>query len=114
MESKEEFMKSIKVTSNLSPKQKISIGYLYDEPYQLIEETHTVDLDNGWEITFTYSCEVYVSENVGSTWYDENQTNVLIDNSEVNIHEVWDGEQEIKLDEIAEKRLKLEILNSVE
>lgn len=92
----------------------IQINFSYDEPYQLIEETHTIDLENGWEVTFTYSAEVYVSENIGFGYNEENQSSVSVENESVEIHEVYFGEEEIKLDEIAEKSLKLEILNSIE
>lgn len=98
----------------MKPKQKININYSYDDPYQLIEETHTIDLDNGWEVTFTYSAEVYVSESSVWSYYDEPQISVSIENESLEIHEVWFDEEEIKLDEIAEKSLKLEILNNVE
>lgn len=114
MESKEEFMKSIKITNNFSPKKKIIIGYTYNEPYQLIEETHTIDLENGWEVTFTYSAEVYVSENIGSSWYEENHSSVSIENENVEIHEVFADEDEIKLEEFQEKELKINILNNLE
>jgi len=98
----------------MKPKKAIQINYSYDEPYQLIEETHTIDLENGWEVTFTYSAEVYVSENVGFGYNEENQSSVSIENENVEIHEIFFDEQEIKLDEIAEKELKINILNNIE
>lgn len=114
MKSKEEFMKSIKITNSMSPKKSIQINYSYDEPYQLIEETHTIDLENGWEVTFTYSAEIYVSESSIWSYYDEPQSSVSIENESVEIHEVYFQEEEIKLDEFTEKALRLEILNNIE
>lgn len=95
-------------------KNRIQINFSYDELYQLIEETHTIDLENGWEVTFTYSAEVCVSENIGWDYNSEPQTNVFIENESVEIHEIFADEEEIKLDEFQEKELKLEILNSIE
>ena len=94
--------------------EKIELGIDYLEPLQLIDQTHEVTLDNGYDVIFNITAEVIVSENIGATFYDETQKSIEILNLEIEILEVYLGEDSTTLDDSAEKELKTELLKWIE
>ena len=94
--------------------EKIQLGINYSESIQFIDQTHEVTLDNGYDVIFNITAEVIVSDNIGATFYDETQKSVQILNLEIEILEVYLGEDLITLDDSAEKELKTELLKWIE
>nr|DAI89646.1 MAG TPA: hypothetical protein [Caudoviricetes sp.] len=94
--------------------EKIQLGINYSESIQFIDQTHEITLDNGYDVIFNITAEVIVSDNIGATFYDESQTTVDVQNLEVEIIEVYSGEDLIILSDSAEKELKQQILENIE
>lgn len=92
---------------------KIELFIDYTESIQLVDQTHEITLDNGWEAIVNITADVTVSENIGATFYDESQSSVNIENLEIEITEVWDGEDLLQLSEAQIKEIKREILENI-
>jgi len=94
--------------------EKIELGIDYLESIQFVDQMHEVTLDNGWEVLFNITADVTVSENIGATFYEENQSTVDIQNLEIELLEVYDDNELLELSEAQEKEIKTEILKWIE
>jgi len=94
--------------------EKIELGIDYLEPLQFIDQTHEVTLDNGYDVIFNITAEVIVSENIGATFYDETQKSIEILNLEIEILEVYFGEDLVTPTDSQEKEIKQQILENIE
>lgn len=93
--------------------KKIELGINYLEDIQLIDETHEITLDNGWEATINIVADVIVSGNNGASYYDEPQKSVEVYNVAVEILEVWNGEESVDMTPTELKELKRLIFENI-
>lgn len=94
--------------------KKLELGYDFLEPIQFIDQTHEITLDNGYEVIVNITADVIISENIGATFYDENQVTVDVQNLEVNILEVYSGEDLLELSEERLRAIRKEIKDNIE
>lgn len=93
--------------------KKIKLGINYLEDIQLIDETHEITLDNGWEATINIVADVIVSGNNGASYYDEPQKSVEVHNLAIEILEVWNEEESVDMTPTELKELRKLIFENI-
>lgn len=86
----------------------------YSESMQYIEQQETVDFDNGYSALVNIFAEVIISTDTPISFYDERQSNVSIEDVQIEIIEAYNEYDEpMELGETTEKELKKEIKSAI-